>query len=268
MPKPIITLLTDFGTRDYFVAAMKGVVLNICPDAMLVDITHEIAPFSIPEAAFTLTQASRYFPKGTIHIVVVDPGVGGARRPLLVQTGGQLFVGPDNGVLSLILQDGTPSETRVLSNPEFFLPEVSRTFHGRDVFAPVAAHLARGASPDRFGPVLTGPSPVGFDRPVQTAPNRWEGSIIKIDNFGNIVTNFDYEHFSWVTSAPFECEIAQQIISTYAPTYCESADSQPVALFGSAGFLELSLNRNSLAASWKAGVKEPVELRRQDTADG
>jgi len=146
----LITLTTDFGTADHFVGAMKGVILGIAPAARIVDITHEIAPYNLGEAAFVIAQAWSYFPKKTIHVVIVDPGVGTARRPILCEAGGQYFIAPDNGVLSMIYA-AAPHKVRSIDNPKLMLREISRTFHGRDVFAPAAAHLSRGVPPAQFG---------------------------------------------------------------------------------------------------------------------
>src|SRR5580692_6769630 len=148
-----ITLTTDFGTSDHFVGVMKGVILGISPRARIVDITHEIAPYEVSEAAFVIAQAWRYFPKGSIHVVVVDPGVGSARRPILCEAEGQFFIAPDNGVLSMIYDAGQ-HRVRVISNEKLFLKRVSKTFHGRDVFAPAAAHLSKGLTPAKFGELI------------------------------------------------------------------------------------------------------------------
>src|SRR5580700_9503127 len=156
MPNGLITLTTDFGTADHFVGAMKGVMLSIAPRARIVDITHEIGPYEVNEAAFVIAQAWSYFPKGTIHVIVVDPGVGSARRPILAEAGGQYFIAPDNGVLSMIYESGR-HKVRVISNPKLIGKHVSRTFHGRDIFAPAAAHLAQGVAAARFGKTLNDP---------------------------------------------------------------------------------------------------------------
>src|ERR1700722_1464656 len=149
MPKRLITLTTDFGTTDHFAATMKGVILTIQPGAQIVDITHEVEAFQIPDGAFTIAQAYRYFPEQTIHVIVVDPGVGSTRRPILAEMAGQFFIAPDNGVLSIVFAHEKP-KVRHITNQRYFLHPVSRTFHGRDVFAPVAAHLASGVAPARF----------------------------------------------------------------------------------------------------------------------
>src|SRR5258706_11301544 len=189
MPNGLITLTTDFGQSDHFVGTMKGVILGIAPRARIVDITHEIAPYELNEAAFVIAQAWRYFPKGTIHVVVVDPGVGSSRRPILAEAGGQFFVAPDNGVLSMIF-DAAPHKVRMISNPKLMRREISRTFHGRDVFAPAAAHLAKGVRPAAFGKLINDYVRVWLSKPSECGPNKWRGTILKVDSFGNLITNF------------------------------------------------------------------------------
>src|SRR5262245_47634357 len=151
MRKPILTLTTDFGLSDHYVGTMKGVILGICPEARIVDVSHDITPFEIGEGAYVIAQAYRYFPKKTVHVVVVDPGVGTARRPVLMEAAGQYFIAPDNGVLSMVQLRERGAKFRLVSNSKYFLPKVSTTFHGRDIFAPVAAHLAAGVPPVRIG---------------------------------------------------------------------------------------------------------------------
>src|SRR5258708_15348981 len=174
MLNPLVTLTTDFGNRDHFVGVMKGVILGIAPRARIVDISHEIAPFEIADGAFTIAQAWRYFPKSTIHVVVVDPGVGSARRPILAEAGGHFFIAPDNGVLSMVF-DAAPHKVRVISNPKFMRREISRTFHGRDVFAPAAAHLAKGAQPAAFGKLIHDYIRAGIAQPVRLGSASWRG---------------------------------------------------------------------------------------------
>src|SRR6266404_4754928 len=186
MPNGLITLTTDFGQSDHFVGTMKGVILGIAPRARIVDITHEIAPYELNEAAFVIAQAWHYFPKGTIHVVVIDPGVGSARRPILAEAGGQFFVAPDNGVLSMIY-DTAPHKVRVISNPKVTSKNISRTFHGRDIFAPAAAHLARGTPPATFGKRIDDFLRNYLVKPQQQARRVWGGSILKIDRFGNLI---------------------------------------------------------------------------------
>src|SRR5579864_6235147 len=178
MPKPLITLTTDFGTSDHFAGTMKGVILRIAPTAQIIDISHEVQSFDVTGGAFTIAEAYRYFPKKTIHVVVVDPGVGSTRRPLLAEAAGQYFIAPDNGVLSMIFA-GEKSKVRHITNERYFLHPVSRTFHGRDVFAPVAAHLASGIAPARFGKLVDDYLRLNFDRPTQTGKSAWTGSVLK-----------------------------------------------------------------------------------------
>ena len=187
----IITLTTDFGLRDPFVGIMKGVILSIAPEAQLVDIAHDIPSHDILEAAFIIDSAFRYFPPKTIHLVVVDPGVGGSRRPIAASTGDQYFVAPDNGVLSFILNTGplTPIPTYHITNASLFHQPVSKTFHGRDIFAPVAGHLARGAPIDSVGPRIVDFVRKSSPRPRRNGARALIATVLRIDRFGNIITN-------------------------------------------------------------------------------
>jgi S-adenosylmethionine hydrolase len=255
----LITLTTDFGTSDHFVGAMKGVILSIAPRVSIVDITHGVAPFDVNEAAFTIAQAWRWFPKGTIHVVVVDPGVGTARRPILVEAGGHRFIGPDNGVFSMIY-DG-PHKIRAIENPELMLKDVSRTFHGRDVFAPAAAHLARGVSPARLGKLIRDAMRIKGIAPVKTGESRWTGMVLKVDRFGNLITNFLFEGFPDVRTQPFELLAGSQIVRRLAQTYSESGEGEVTAIVGSSGFLEISVNQGSAAERLGCKSGAEVELR-------
>ncbi len=191
---PIVSLTTDFGGADHFVGAIKGVILGIAPRATLVDITHEIAPYELNEAAFVIAQAWRHFPKRTIHVVVVDPGVGSARRPILAEAGGHFFIAPDNGVLSMIY-DASPHKVRVISNPKVIGRHVSRTFHGRDVFAPAAAHLASGVPAAKFGKLIHDYLRSFLLKPERIARHVWTGTVLKLDRFGNLITNLHIDEF-------------------------------------------------------------------------
>lgn len=255
----LITLTTDFGTSDYFVGAMKGVILTIAPKARIVDITHQITPFEVNEAAFTINEASRWFPKGTIHVVVVDPGVGSARRPILVEAAGQRFIGPDNGVFTMIYESG-PHKVREISNPKLMLKTVSRTFHGRDVFAPAAAHLAAGVAAARFGKLIRDYVRSETVKPALVKKQRWLGSVLKVDHFGNLITNFDLREFGALRTHAFEILAGPQIIRRLALTYAESGIGELVAIEGSSGFLEISANQESAAAKLGCGAGAPVEL--------
>lgn len=255
----IITLTTDFGASDYFTGAMKGVILGIAPRVRIVDITHHITPFMVNEGAFVIAEAARWFPKGTIHVVVVDPGVGTTRKPILVEAGGQRFIGPDNGVFTMIYDSGS-AKVREIANASLMLKTVSRTFHGRDVFAPAAAHLAAGTPPARFGKLIHDYVCSETLRPAPLKNNRWLGSVLKVDHFGNIVTNFDMRKFQELRTHAFEILAGPQIIRRLALTYAESGIGELVAIEGSSGFLEISANRESAANRLSCGVGSPVEL--------
>src|SRR5258708_288276 len=244
MPGGLITLTTDFGIADHFVGTMKGVILGIAPAARIVDITQEVAPHDLREAAFVIAQAWRYFPRKTIHVVVVDPGVGSARRPILCEAGGQYFVAPDNGVLSMIYAAARHT-VRVISNAELMRREISRTFHGRDVFAPAAAHLARGVVPAEFGKKVTDFIRSLEGAPEQVAKNVWAGTILKVDRFGNLITNLHIDHFSDVKTRPIEMRVGLQRVHRLTLTYSEAAIGEVFEIVGSAGYIQIAPNQAS-----------------------
>jgi len=259
---PLISLTTDFGLRDPFVGTMKGVIAGICPEARVIDVTHEVDPFHILDGAIKLWQAARYFPAGTIHVAVVDPGVGSERRPLLVKLGEQWFIAPDNGLLTWVLDEAAQNSSQVtaqisawqMENTKYFLPERGSTFHGRDIFAPCAAHLAAGAAPESFGPALlnagqsvTGIAPlVRLDgtRPARTADGGWEGRVLLADHFGNLLTNFRLPDFPDRLSI-WKLEVAGKTIAKYHTNYASGSEQAPFAIFGSSGLLEIAVNRGS-----------------------
>ena len=256
----LITLTTDFGTSDYFVGAMKGVILGLAPRARIIDISHQITPFAIDEGAFVIGEAARWFPKGTIHVVVVDPGVGTARRPILVEAAGQRFIGPDNGVFTMIYDSIRQLKVREITNKKMMLAQVSRTFHGRDVFAPAAGHLAAGVSPARLGKVVTDFLRSQTLEPVPVKKNRWLGSVLKVDHFGNLITNFDMRKFGELRTHAFEILAGSEIIRRLVLTYAESGIGEVAAIEGSSGFLEISANQGSAARRLGCGVGSRVEL--------
>src|ERR1700722_12135062 len=215
-----ITLTTDFGTSDHFAGTMKGVILGISPRVTIVDITHEIAPHNVAEAAFVIAQAWRYFPKGSIHVVVVDPGVGSTRRPILCEAEGQFFIAPDNGVLSMIY-DSSKHKVRVISNEKLFLKNVSKTFHGRDVFAPAAAHLSKGLAPAKFGKPVHDFIHNSRVKPARLSDREWVGVVLKTDHFGNLITNFHIDEFPGLTEHSMELRAGVERISRLAKTYAE-----------------------------------------------
>lgn len=257
---PIVTLTTDFGEQDHFAAVMKAVILSIAPKVTLVDITHQIAPFSIAEAAFTIAEAARWFPKKTVHVVVCDPGVGSQRRPILVEAGGQYFAGPDNGVFSLILRGEPKARARHLVNRKYFLKDISPTFHGRDVFAPAAAHLAAGVRPAPMGPVIRDPFRAAFSEPARISTRTWSGAVLKVDRFGNLITNFHVREFPDLARRPISLLAGIHPVDYMVRTYAEASPGEPVSMIGSSGYLEIAVNQDSAARLLGCGVGTPVEL--------
>lgn len=258
---PVVTLLTDFGTADYFVAAVKGVILTINPSATIVDITHQIPPQDIESGAFTLMTCYRDFPAGTVHVAVVDPGVGSARRGIVLSTGSQYFVGPDNGLFSYILDCERSHKTFHITEEKYFRQPASTTFHGRDVFAPVAAALSQGVKPNKFGPRITDEVRLRSLSPVKRNA-KLEGRIIHIDRFGNCVTNFTRADLPDAK----RLLVKRRVVEAFRQFYGDEersknkskAESELFAIWGSAGFLELSVNRGSAAALLKAKRGDPV----------
>ncbi len=259
MPAPIITLTTDFGLTDHFTGVMKGVILAIAPAARIVDITHQVAPYEITDGAFVIAQAYRYFPKRTIHVIVVDPGVGTSRRPILAEMAGQYFIAPDNGVLSMIFSR-EKARVRHITNERYFLEPVSRTFHGRDVFAPTAAHLARGIKPAQFGKIIDDHLRLTFEKPVRTGKRAWTGSVLKVDRFGNLITNLHIKEFPDVRSRRFGLNIGLQTVTRLALTFGECAPGELFVVEGSSGYLEVACNQASAAKALGCGTGSPVEL--------
>ncbi len=259
MRKPIVTLTTDFGTGDHFAAVMKGVILGICPNATLVDISHEIRPFEITEAAFVISQAYRFFPKKTIHVVVVDPGVGTARRPVLMEAGGQYFIGPDNGVFSMVFTR-EKHKVREITCSRFFLKPVSATFHGRDIFAPLAAHLANGTTPAQFGKPVADYLRMNLEHPPRTGKRTWTGLILKIDRFGNLITNLHIDEFPDLHLRPFEMQVGVKNLSKIAQTFADTDPGEAFLIVGSSGYLEVVANQASAARLLGCGTGAPVEL--------
>ncbi|HTA52640.1 MAG TPA: SAM-dependent chlorinase/fluorinase [Candidatus Acidoferrum sp.] len=261
MKPPVITLLTDFGTADQYAGAMKGILLGICPDAQLVDISHEITPYAIAEAAFTLAQAWTCFPEGTVHLIVVDPGVGSARRPILAEAGGHYFVAPDNGVLTM-LYDAVPAhQVREITASRYFRQPVSRTFHGRDIFAPVAAHLANGMGAAEFGDPIVNYLRLGFAGPARTGEKTWTGTILKADRFGNLITNFDSKTWDRLAVEAFEMRFGGRVVSRMASNYAEMKAEELFIIAGSAGYLEISMNRGNAGGTAQARSGDMLELR-------
>ena len=237
-PAPIITLTTDFGGDDYYVGAMKGVILGIAPEAQFVDISHQIPPQDVLAAAFVLRHAACEFPPGTVHLAVVDPGVGTQRRPLALQSSGHLWVGPDNGLFSFVL-DRADSRVHEIARPDLGRPNPSSTFHGRDLFAPLAAHLCRGLDLAAVGPPVAEPVRLAESAPYKSA-DRITGHIVHIDGFGNLVSNIAAADIAPWTA--LRIRLGDHVLTELCRTYEDAEPGAPLALIGSAGLLEVAVN--------------------------
>jgi S-adenosylmethionine hydrolase len=257
--RPIVALLTDFGTRDHYAGTMKGVVAGLCPDASLIDITHDIAAHDVLGGALELAAAYRYFPPGTIFLVVVDPGVGSSRRALVAEAADFKFVAPDNGVLSLAFDEAKPKRVVELTERRYARPTVSRTFEGRDRFAPAAGWLARGVEPTAMGRPLT--KWETLDIPVPSIePQRLVGEILRIDRFGNLISNIDRRRFEQFRhERPIEIAIDGRAIGRLVQTYAEVDEGVVCALFGSTDHLEVAVNGGSAAE--RLGVGRGASVR-------
>lgn len=250
-----ITLLTDFGTTDGYVAAMKGVIAEIAPSVIIEDATHYIDPGDIPAAAHALRRYWKLYPEGTVHVVVVDPGVGSDRRALAIRADHRLLVGPDNGVFTYILTEATEKTVVEISNARYTRAEVSNTFHGRDIFAPVAAHLTNGLVLEKLGVVVTDPVLIAFPPPLVTE-SAVRGEIVAIDRFGNLATNIPAAMVRGEATA--ECAGREvRVVKTYA----EAVDGEPIALINSDGMLEIAIRDADAADALGAGRGDPVVLR-------
>lgn len=261
MQRPIISLMTDFGLKDGNVGVIKGVILGIAKDAQIVDISHQIQPQDILEASLILSRSAPYFPDESIHVIVVDPGVGTQRQPIAVRLGKHLFVCPDNGILTHILdsmQDQNhPIKAVCLNQTAYWLPHVSHVFHGRDIFAPVAAHLAMGVSLDRIGSPIHTLVELDLPKPTRHA-NRWSGEVIHIDHFGNVSTNIRREELANVTK--LVVEISEKMIPGLFKTFGERHAGELIALFGSTDYLIISKVNGNAAEDLGIRVGSPVDV--------
>lgn len=241
----VIALLTDFGLSDNFVGVTKGVIARINPQAKCIDITHEVVRHDIFQAALILKASYKYFPKWTIFLVVVDPGVGSKRKPIIIRSKNYFFVGPDNGCLSLAANCDGIKEIVAIENKRYFLKPLSCTFHGRDIFAPAAAYLAQGKSLNTFGKTLDSIKCLKLPQP-KVSKNILRGEVIYIDRFGNLVTNIEEDLFERISrNKRFKLKIKDVQIDSVAGAYQEVAPGEPLAIFGSFGFLEISVNQGS-----------------------
>lgn len=267
--RPIVTLTTDFGLNDHFVGTIKGVILDIVPDVEIVDICHSVQAFDVLDAALTIAQAYSYFPAGTVHLVVVDPGVGTARRPAIVTSERHHFVAPDNGVLSLIYAREERLHVRHVTAEHYYLQPVSNTFHGRDIFAPVTAYLAKGVDPAKFGDEITDFVRFNAPKPKPVDGKTLRGVVLKVDRFGNLVTNFTPQEVPALFQAdppPFKILIGQREITEIHPNYAQGAPGSVFGILGSMGYLEIVANRGSAAQILGLGKGSEVSLLLETAA--
>lgn len=257
----VVTFTTDFGLQDPFVGIMHGVVLNIHSETRIVDICHAIPSFDVLDGAWTIAQSYRFFPPRSVHVIVVDPGVGSARRPILAETDEYIFVAPDNGVLSLVEAREPKFTVRHVTSERYFLQPVSQTFHGRDIFSPVAGWLSKGVAPWEFGPEISDYARLPLPPVEQVAANSLRGIVLKVDKFGNLITNLSGQEVPALfaaTSPNFKLLIAGQTITHICRSYAEGRDEEFFAIVGSSGYLEIAARQASAAERLQAGVGTPI----------
>ena len=261
MPSNIVTLTTDFGLKDSYAAEMKAAILSICPNAVIVDITHEIEKFNIRMGAYMLASAVPYFPKSSVHVGVVDPSVGTRRRPLVIQTRQGFFVGPDNGLLVLAAEKQGMMHVHELANSRLMSPRVSNTFHGRDIFAPAAAHLLNGVKPAEFGPEIREPAKPEFAK-VTRRNDMLVGEVLHVDGFGNIITNITEKEIAQShVKDTVSVELAGlKLKLNFCKAYGDNRRREALALIGSHGFLEIALNQGSAAEKFKTKPGDSVTI--------
>jgi S-adenosylmethionine hydrolase len=267
--RPIITLTTDFGSSDHFVGAMKGVILDILPEARIVDICHSVQAFDVLDGALTISQAYSYFPNRTIHVVIVDPGVGTARRPILASSDKYHFVAPDNGVLSLVYAREQRMHVRHITSEHYFLQPVSNTFHGRDIFAPVAAYLAKEVDSLKFGDEVEDYVRFSAPKPKAVDQNRVRGVVLKVDRFGNLITNITPQDVPMLFAAEgkaFKIVVGNCEITEIHSAYAEGAPGEVMGVLGSMGFLEIAANRGAAAQLTGAGKGTDVTITLGEAA--
>jgi S-adenosyl-L-methionine hydrolase (adenosine-forming) len=258
----VITFTTDFGTVDWFVGTMKGVILGIQPGTEIVDLTHEIPPGDIRAGAFALQASYRFFPKGTVHIAIVDPGVGSNRKGIVVQTSTYFFVAPDNGLLSWALRNEEVKSIRALENEGYFLHPISRTFHGRDIFSPVAAHLCRGERVQEFGPALENYARLPWPEPLPRKRGI-DGQILYIDRFGNAITNIASRSLTDASGPTLAVLRGRRRLCGTASFYQAVPAGEAVAVFGSSGFLEIAVNGGRADKQLGLKIGDVITLRPQ-----
>lgn len=267
--RPIITLTTDFGLSDHFVGAVKGVILDINPEAQIVDICHSVQAFDVLDGALNIAQAYSYFPAGTVHVVVIDPGVGTARRPIILSTERHHFVAPDNGVLSLIYGREERVHVRHVTGEHYFLQPLSNTFHARDVFAPVAAYLSKGVDSEKFGDEIEDYVRFNAPRPKPVDQKTLRGVVLKVDRYGNLITNITPEDVPMLfgdNPSPFKIMVGKREITEIKTVYADGAPGEVFAILGSMGYLEISANRAAAAQLVGSGKGTEVNILLEEGA--
>ena len=263
----VVTFTTDFGLRDPFVGIMHGVVLKLHAPTTIVDICHAVTSYDIAEGAWTIAQAYDFFPPGTVHVVVVDPGVGSTRRPIIAESGGYVFVAPDNGVLSLVESREERFAVRHVTAERYFLQPISQTFHGRDIFASVAGWLSRGVAPAEFGPEITNYVRLTLPKIERVDDRSLRGEVLKVDKFGNLITNISAREAPSVFApqpARVSLLIAGETITRLCRSYAEGSEDELFAIIGSSGYLEIAARQASAAEKLGAKVGTPVGLVLED----
>lgn len=263
MANPIITLTTDYGTDDHLVGVLKGVILKINPDSHIIDITHAVTPYDLLDGALQIASAYTYFPPKTIHVVIVDPGVGTERRPILVSGQNQYFVAPDNGVLSGVYDKEQNFTVRHLTSEHYFHLPVSKTFHGRDVFAPVAAWLSKHWQPASMGEVIEDFKRFAMPKPKE-ANGAWRGVVLKVDSFGNLITNFRAEDLSpeSVEKGEIQLQVGNHNVTRMVQMFASGNPGEAVAYMGSSGYLEVAVNKGNAAKQLGSARGTPVVLTK------
>jgi S-adenosylmethionine hydrolase len=261
LPRTIVTLTSDFGLADNYAGVMKGVILGVNPEANIIDISHDIRPYDLLEGALAIAQAYGYFPQRSIHVVVVDPGVGSARRPLMVSADNHHFIAPDNGVLSLVLARAEDATIRHITSTHYFLEPVSQTFHGRDVFAPCAGWLSRQVEPEKFGDIVTDCVRFSLPQPKKIGEKLLKGVVLRVDRFGSLLTNItpaDAPELFTATPPPFKIVVGKAEVIKFRAAYAEGQPGEVFGILGSSGYLEIAANRAS--ASQATGAAKGAEV--------
>jgi S-adenosyl-L-methionine hydrolase (adenosine-forming) len=264
LPNPIITLTTDYGTNDHLVGTLKGVILKINPEATIVDITHNVAPFDLLDGGLAIGSAYSYFPARTIHVVVVDPGVGTERRPLLVTAENQYLVAPDNGVLSVIYEREQNVVVRHATAEHYFLQPISKTFHGRDIFAPIAAWLSKNWQPGSFGDQIEDFKRFALPRP-KAGDGGVKGIVMRVDAFGNLITNFKAEDLPDASpdNGSLNLQVGTMQVSRLVSTFAQGNSGEPIAYIGSSGYVEIAINKGNASRTLGIGRGTPVTLQEK-----